>query len=205
MWFGKIVVEAILLGAKLQLVDASEFIQGYNEHKVVYHDQLRLNNSGQGNNTYLIKAGIGFGLDTLVLRGTVIIGSNGSVVGRENAEFRISRGVFLRKETHQFVTMSSGFQSEPMYFDINPDGTWGSVEGGKFREGKLFHLRNVTEKRNDFDAENFGFMGGHCDVPLSVEVLFRGLGYIALVPVGDTVKSLIDAYAKRLVGVSQNV
>lgn len=200
MWFGKIVVEAILLGAKLQLVDASEFIQGYNEHKVVYHDQLRLNNSGQGNNTYLIKAGIGFGLDTLVLRGTVIIGSNGSIVGREKAEFRISRGVFLRKETYQFVTMSSGFSSEPMYFDIQEDGTWGSVEGGQFRKGKLFHLRNVPEKRNDFDPENFGFMGGHCEVPVSVDVLFRDMGYIAVVHVGDTVKNLIDTYAKRVAG-----
>lgn len=178
----------------MKLIDASEFIRNYNSCRVEFHDQLRLNNTGDGNQSYLIKAGLGYGLGTLVMRGLVVVGSNGKIIGKEKVEFRISKGMWLGIEKYQFVTVASGIASKPMYFDVYNDGTWGSMEGGEFKENKLFHMRDVPEKRNDFDPENFGFSGGHCDVPDSVEIPIKGIGCMVVVPTGDTIKTLIDAY-----------
>jgi len=178
----------------MQLIDASKFISDTSLYVRSHHKQLRLNDSGKGNPAYLLDAKLEFANHNLTLDGTVVLGSNGRVLSKQKAQLRVYVGVFLHKNMYAFEVTSGGYTTRPMFFDVNSDGTWGVTEEGIFRPNKMINTRDVMEKRNDFDPENFGYMGGFSDVPQSIEVLFRGIGYMADVPTGSTVRSFIDRF-----------
>lgn len=180
----------------VKLLNVSEFLDNYRFGGVKRAKELRLNDSGTGTKSYILDVEMQSASMDFVLSGVVLLISGTEVLARERVYFRVGVGQFLMKPYGVFSAFSSGYTSDLMYFDVDANGQYGMTFEGEFQKGRMMGTRDVKEKRNDFDTENWGFHGGHESTPTEIPVLFRGLGTIVNIPVGRTVEALLTKYAE---------